>query len=310
MDCPPPAGPQADGLAHRAVMPNEVSSLLEPSSRHVFLDCTIGLAGHAELLLRQGPADAMLIGMDVDEGNLARAKDRLAPFAPRVRLFQANFAQADAVLEQAGLKSVDALLADLGIASSQLDDPRRGLSFMVDGPLDMRLDARIARTAGDLVNSLGETELADLIYQYGQERYSRRIAKVIVIARKASRIERTMELARIVESAMPAPVRRQRHGVHPATRTFQALRIAVNDEMGSLDRLLAMLPRLMGVGGHAAIISFHSLEDRRVKQAFAAWASSGAAALLTKKPLTASEDEVRQNPRSRSAKLRAIKRIS
>jgi len=191
-----------------------------------------------------------------------------------------------------------------------MDDPARGMSFSADGPLDMRLDRRTARTAADLVNKLGEKELADLIYANGEERYSRRIAKAIVLARKAGRIERTGELARIVSGAYPAAARRSRRGVHPATRTFQALRIAVNDELGSLDRLLSLLPDVLAPLGRAGIISFHSLEDRRVKQAFAAWAAGGQAAILTRKPVTATDEEIQRNPRSRSAKLRVIERAS
>ena len=227
-----------------------------------------------------------------------------------MRLFQANFSQAREVLSEAGLTAVDALLADLGVASTQLDSAERGLSFSVDGPLDMRLDLRLTRTAADLVNELEEEELADAIFNYGEERYSRRIARRIVAARKAGRIERTTQLAQIVMSAMPAPVRRARHGAHPATRTFQALRIAVNDEMGNLERLLGLLPDILTVGGRAAVISFHSLEDRQVKRKFLDLASIGAAKILSKKPITSNDAEVSANPRSRSAKLRGIERIS
>jgi len=283
--------------------------MLAPAGRRLLLDCTVGLGGHAEALLQAADPEATLLGVDVDEANLTRARRRLERFGERVRLFQANFSEADEVLAQAGQGSADLVLADLGVASSQLDDPQRGLSFRVDGPLDMRLDPRRTRDAADLVNGLGEKQLADLIYEFGEERYSRRIARAIVAARKGGRIERTTELARIVTGAMPAAVKRTRRGVHPATRTFQALRIAVNDEMASLDRLLEKLPELLGLGGRAGIISFHSLEDRRVKQAFAAWADTGRAKKLTRKPVTPAEDEMAANPRSRSAKLRGIERI-
>ncbi len=297
-------------LAHRPVLVQEVIELLEPRRCHVMVDCTIGLGGHAEALLAAASARAELIGIDMDEGNLRTARERLERFAPRFRLFCANFADLEEVLAQAGVPSADAILADLGVASSQLDDPARGLSFTADGPLDMRLDRTLPRTAADLVNGLGETELADVIYRYGQERYSRRIARAIAERRCVERIERTAQLAAIVRSAYPAAARRSRRGVHPATRTFQALRIAVNDELGRLESLLAALPAVLSKEGRAAIISFHSLEDRRVKQAFAALAKAGRAKLLTKKPITPSNEEISDNPRSRSAKLRGIEMVS
>ncbi len=292
--------------AHRAVMPQTVLEVLGGPGRHVFLDCTVGLGGHAELLLSQAPADAQLIGMDLDADNLVRAGQRLKPLGKPVRLFQGNFSQARAVLDEAGISRVDALLADLGVASSQLDDPARGLSFSQDGPLDMRLDRSDGSTAADLVARMEEGELADLIYAYGEERYSRRIAHAIVLARQSKPITTTGELAAIVLRAYPGAAKATRRGVHPATRTFQALRIAVNGEMENLDALLAALPDLVSSGGRACIISFHSLEDRRVKHAFADLARAGRAALITKKPRTADEDETARNPRSRSAKLRCL----
>ncbi|MCJ7544813.1 MAG: 16S rRNA (cytosine(1402)-N(4))-methyltransferase RsmH [Phycisphaerae bacterium] len=292
--------------AHRPVLVRDVVALLEPQSRKLFVDCTVGLGGHAEALLAAACEQAQLVGIDVDESNLLAARDRLQRFAPRFRLFRANFADLPDVLAAAGVSSADALLADLGVASSQLDDPSRGLSFAADGPLDMRLDRSAGRTAADLVNDLDEAALAELIYRYGEERYSRRIARAIVQRRRRGRIERTTDLAAVVAAAYPAPARRSRRGVHPATRTFQALRIAVNEELDRLDALLAAMPTVLSGGGRAAIISFHSLEDRRVKQAFAALAKAGRAKLLTKKPITPSDDETSENPRSRSAKLRGL----
>jgi 16S rRNA (cytosine1402-N4)-methyltransferase len=294
---------------HRPVLVHKVVNLLEPRRRKVLVDCTIGLGGHAEAMLAAASATTQLIGIDVDEGNLRTAKERLERFAPRFRLFCANFADLKEVLAQAGVPSADAVLADLGVASSQLDDPARGFSFTFDGPLDMRLDRNLPRTAADLVNGLDETELADVIYRCGQERYSRRIARAIVAQRRTGRIDRTVALADLVASAYPAPARRSRRGVHPATRTFLALRIAVNDELSKLESLLAALPGVLSGRGRAAIISFHSLEDRRVKQAFAALAKAGRAGLLTKKPITPSKEEIADNPRSRSAKLRGIEMV-
>ena len=296
--------------AHLPVLKGAVLELLSPAGRRVLLDCTVGLGGHAEALLEAAGQAAQLIGIDLDESNLLLAKDRLARFGGRVRLFQASFSDAREVLAEAGVAAADVVLADLGVSSNQLDDPGRGFCFSADGPLDMRMDRTTGRTAGELVNALGEKELADVIYEYGQERFSRRIARAIVTARGKEPIENTARLARIVAGAMPAPVRRTRKGVHPATRTFQALRIAVNDELGRLDSLLASLGDLLAPGGSAAIISFHSLEDRQVKHAFADMNQTGRFRLLTRKPITAAEDEIANNPRSRSAKLRGIERIT
>jgi 16S rRNA (cytosine1402-N4)-methyltransferase len=296
---------------HVSVLREEVAKLLIPSGRTPkrILDCTLGLGGHAKALLELAGTDARLLGMDADESNVILARRNLASLRGQVRLFHANFADVQDVLQQAGWERADTLLADLGFASNQLDDPERGLSFLQDGPLDMRLDQHLPRTAADIVNQVGETDLADLIYTFGEERYSRRIARAIVTARRDGRIERTVELAEIICRALPAAVRHTRRGVHPATRTFQALRIAVNDEMTTLDALLERLPDVLAVGGRAVVISFHSLEDRRVKQHFAALARDGRATVLTKKPITACEAELISNPRSRSAKLRGIEML-
>jgi len=294
--------------AHRPVLPAEVVELLRPAGQDLIVDCTVGLGGHSAELLSQAGTDARLIGIDVDASNLVRARERLKGFES-VRLFEANFAEIDAVLAEAGQRMADVILADLGVASTHLDDPGRGFSFQADGPLDMRLDPEGERTAADLVNSIGETELADMIFAFGQERFSRRIARAIVAARKIGPVDRTEALARIVAGAVPKAARQGRRGVHPATRTFQALRIAVNDELASLDTLLAKLPHVLAPGGRAGVISFHSLEDGRVKRAFASMKSAGLVEVLTKKPLVASAAETAINPRSRSAKLRGIRRI-
>jgi 16S rRNA (cytosine1402-N4)-methyltransferase len=298
------------GAAHEPVLREAVLELLRPAACRCMLDCTVGFGGHAEALLSVAPEDACLVGIDLDEGNLRRARDRLSRFSSRVRLFQASFDQAAEVLAEAEQGPVDALLADLGVCSGQLDAADRGFSYTADGPLDMRMDPSGDRTAADLVNELDERSLADLIYAYGEERYSRRIARAIVAARKHERIERTLQLAGIIAGALPRAVATSRRGIHPAARTFQALRIAVNDELGSLERLLAALPELLAVGGRAAVISFHSLEDRRVKRAFAEMERSGIARRLSKKPLSPNAEEVEKNPRSRSAKLRGIERIA
>ncbi len=303
-----------DDAGHLPVLLDEVLELLAPAcgehgqttGKRVIVDCTVGLGGHAEALLGSAGSDATLIGIDLDESNLLKTKERLVRFGRRVRLFEADFADTEAVMAEAGVTSADVVLADLGMASTQVDDSLRGFSFQADGPLDMRYRLE-GRTAADLVNTLGESELADLIYRNGQDRHSRRIARAIVRARKRERIERTEQLARIVAGA--APRTGVRWKIHPATRTFQALRIAVNGELKSLQRLLEKMPGLMSVGGRAAVISFHSLEDRLVKRAFAAAAEAGTHRLLNKKPITGGAVEIYRNPRSRSAKLRAIERI-
>ena len=299
---------------HKPVLPDEVVAMLRPvveNNNKKILDCTLGPGGHALALLEVSGRDALYVGMDADVENVISAKRNLALYKQKgqVRFFHANFADVRDVLEQVGTERVDAMLADLGFASNQMDDPQRGFSFMNDGPLDMRLDRNAPRMAMDIVNQVSEKELADLIYNFGEERFSRRIAHGIVAYRRTKPIERTVELSEIIRSAMPVSVRRSRRGVHPATRTFQALRIAVNDELGALDRLLDNLIDILTPGGRAVIISFHSLEDRRVKQKFSDLVATNQAKLLTKKPVTPTQYEIDSNPRSRSAKLRGIEKL-
>jgi 16S rRNA (cytosine1402-N4)-methyltransferase len=287
---------------HVSVLPAEVLDLLAPRPGQVFVDATVGAGGHARLIAeRLGPA-GRLIGLDQDEAMLALVRPRLAGLP--VTLVHDNFDRLPRVLKELGIEAVDGVLADLGVCSDQLDAAERGLSFQRPGPLDMRLDPTEGESAADLLRRLGERELADIFYHYGEERFSRRIARRIVETRKQAPLETTEQLADLVRRCVPRPKGR-RHLIDPATRVFQALRIAVNDELGALERLLEALPRCVRPGGRAAVISFHSLEDRRVKQAFRnreLWQE------LTRKPVQASEDEVRANPRARSAKLRAAVR--
>ena len=286
--------PDVPGL-HEPVLLDEVLTHLKPSLKpdaHV-IDATVGLGGHTAAILERLPR-VRVTGLDRDAGSLALATERLKPFGQRVRLVQANFADLDTVLDG----PVDAILADLGISSWQLAE--RGFSFATDAPLDFRMDIREGQTAADLVNGLPEAELADLIYAYGEERASRRIAKAIVAARKADRIGTTTELATVVEGAVP-----RRGKLHPATRTFQALRIAVNDELGSLERGLAAAERVLRPGGRLLMITFHSLEDRIVKRFIR---NSDALSAVNKKVIAPSRDEIRRNPRARSAKLRVAER--
>jgi 16S rRNA (cytosine1402-N4)-methyltransferase len=290
---------------HVSVLPAEVLAALTPQPGGVFVDATCGAGGHTRLLAERVTPGGRVIALDRDPAMLELARPRLEGL-PMV-LVQAVFDELPDVLAGLGLTQVDGVLADLGVCSDQLDDPGRGLSFGRPGPLDMRMNPAEGEPASELLRRLDERALADLIYQYGEERLSRRIARRIVEERKRAPLETTEQLAELVRRCVPRPPRsdRRRPPIDPATRVFQALRIAVNDELDALDRLLAALPRLVRPGGRAAIISFHSLEDRRVKNAFrdkAVWEA------LTKKPVQAGDEEVRANPRSRSAKLRAARR--
>lgn len=297
---------------HVPVLGRQVLALLDPKPGMVCLDCTVGLGGHAAMILPHLAPGGRYIGLDVDPENLAMSRKRLASSPVPVDLVRANFSTARAVLAGLDIPGVDLLLADLGFASNQMADPVRGLSFNVDAPLDMRLDPTLDRTAADLVNRLPEEQLANLIYQFGEERRSRVIARKIVEIRRDSPINTTGQLAHIVRrsygpsAGRGKPLRRR---LDPATRTFMALRIAVNDELTALQRLLDDLPTLLRPGAVAAVVSFHSLEDRLVKRAFSGFRGSRQAQTLTRKPLTADNPERRENPRSRSAKLRAVRWI-
>jgi len=288
---------------HVSVLPAEVPRLLDPRPGETWVDCTVGAGGHARLIGERVGPGGRVIGLDQDPGMLALARPRLAGLP--VTLVAANFDQLPAVLAGLGVAAVDGVLADLGFCSDQVDDPARGFSFQHDGPLDMRLDPAAGETAADLVNRLGERALADLIWEFGEERHSRRIARRVVERRAERPFATTADLAEVVRRAVPRSADSYR--IHPATRTFQALRVAVNDELGALDRLLTVLPRVVRAGGRAGVISFHSLEDRRVKHAFrdrAVWQP------VTKKPVEAADDEAARNPRARSAKLRVAVRVA
>jgi 16S rRNA (cytosine1402-N4)-methyltransferase len=286
---------------HVSVLPAEVLAALEPQPGQTIVDCTVGGGGHTRLLAERVGPSGVLLGLDQDQTMLSLARTRVGGLP--VRLVHANFEDLHEVLQTLQIGPVDAVLADLGFASDQLANPERGLSFQHDGPLDMRLDPTRGEPAAALVQRLPERELADLIYRFGEERYSRRVARAIVEARKKERIAMTGQLAELVRRCVP----RSRGGpsIDPATRTFQALRIAVNDELGALERFLTALPDCVRPGGRVAVISFHSLEDRLVKHAFRdpeRWE------LVTRKPLVPGEDECARNPRARSAKLRVAKR--
>jgi 16S rRNA (cytosine1402-N4)-methyltransferase len=291
---------------HIPVLRSEVLALLQPRPAGRYLDATIGLGGHAEAILRASDPDGTLLGIDRDLEALARAQARLAPFGARLRLRHGRFEDLEALARDSG--PFDGILFDLGASSLQLDMPERGFAFARGGPLDMRMDRQQPGTAADLVMALSEQELADLIYRWGEERWSRRIARAVVQAREHEPIRTTTDLAEIVARTIPRRLW-PRH-IHPATRTFQALRIAVNEELGGLDTSLAAAADLLGPGGRVVVISFHSLEDRIAKQAWRSLEAAGRVRVLTKRPLTASETEVQDNPRARSAKLRAVERAA
>ncbi len=285
---------------HEPVLLDEVLSLLSPGPGVLICDATCGTGGHAEAILARG---AELVGLDKDPQALEIARGRLARFGARVRLLHADFRELRAALARLGIKEVQGVLFDLGVSSLQLDSPARGFSFREEAPLDMRMDPSQPLTAAELVNRLPEPELARILWEYGEERYARRIARGIVRARDKAPIPTTTELARLVARCYPPG----RHRIHPATRTFQALRIAVNDELAALKEGLAQAVELLSPGGVVCVISFHSLEDRIVKYFFRARAKAGRLELLTKKPLRPSPEEVARNPRARSAKLRAAR---
>ncbi len=308
-------------LVHTPVLLREAIDLLAPHPGGVYVDGTLGAGGHAAEILRRSAPDGVLIGLDKDAEAVDRCKTTLAAFGSRVRINQANFRDLPDVLSGLGYRNVDGVLLDLGVSWFHLRSAERGFSFMLDGPLDMRMDRRRTRSAADLVNDLPRGELARIIREYGEETRAGAIARAIEKARGRGPITSTVQLAQIISSVFPpSPPRR----IHPATRTFQALRIAVNDEIISLREGLDHIIPVVGQGGRIAVISFHSLEDRVVKQAFAASAkgcicppklpvcSCGRKPrlkVLTSRPITAGPEELTRNPAARSAKLRAAEKI-
>ena len=292
---------------HEPVLVRQVVSWMRPRESGVYVDCTVGLGGHARALLEAGAT--RVIGVDRDPEALAIARETLAPWAGRVELVHADYRDLDGVLDQRGIRLVHGTLADLGVSSAQFETPGRGFSFQRDEPLDMRMDMTSGDTAAVVVARATELELADGIYAYGEERFSRRIARAIVAARQQEPIRTTGRLAAIVRRAVP---RRGYMRIDPATRTFQALRIWVNRELEGLDRFLVSAVRRLHAGARLVAIAFHSLEDRIVKHTLRALEHGGEVAVkvLTKKPIVPSDEEVLRNPRARSAKLRAAERLA
>jgi 16S rRNA (cytosine1402-N4)-methyltransferase len=294
------------GASHEPVMVAETMALLEPSRGGLFVDCTVGLGGHARAVLDAGAS--RLIGLDRDPEALRIARDALAAWGDRVELVHSDYRELRAVLEARTIDRIDGAMADLGVSSMQLDAAGRGFSFRRDEPLDMRMDRTQGPTAADLLAEVAEEDLANVIYQYGEERFSRRISRRIVDARRASPIVTTGQLADVVRGAVP---RKGYQRIDPATRTFQALRIWVNRELEGLDAFLVDASRVLRAGARLAVITFHSLEDRIVKHVFRALAAgSDAVRVLTRKPVVPGDEEVERNPRARSAKLRAIERLA
>jgi len=297
-------------FGHEPVLYNEALAWLDPKPGGRYCDATLGLAGHARAVLERSAPDGRLIGIDRDPSALELARTELQPFGDRVTLVHARFSQARDVLERLNMIPVDGFLVDLGVSSPQLDRPERGFSFRHDGPLDMRMDPTSGESAADLLHRVGEAELAQIIRDYGEERHAARVARAIVEARRAGPVDTTAKLAAVVARAVPG----REPGKNPATRTFQALRIAVNEELDEIDRFLTVAADCLRPGGRLCVIAFHSLEDRIVKRRFRTLAGrdgGGPAVLkiLTKHVVVAEQPERLRNPRSRSAKLRAAERL-
>jgi 16S rRNA (cytosine1402-N4)-methyltransferase len=302
---------------HQPVLYKEIIHALQPRSGGRYVDGTLGAGGHARGILEVCAPDGRLLGLDVDPQALALARKTLAPYEQRIHLAQASYTSLSTQLAQLGWDTVDGIVLDLGASSMQFDTPERGFSFQNDAPLDMRFGPSVPQTAADLVNELSERELADLIYRYGEERDSRKIARAIVRARP---LHTTRELVAVVESISP----RRSDRIHPATRTFQALRIAVNEELASLEEVLPQAVTALAIGGRVAIISFHSLEDRIVKDFFREQSKDlvnppyeriyeverkATLKEVNRKPITPSDEEIKNNPRARSAKLRIAEKL-
>ena len=307
---------------HKSVLLQECIDALNIRPDGIYLDGTLGGAGHSSQIARRLTEGGRLIGVDRDRTALAAAKERLAPYADRVTLVHSNFEEIDAILDSLGIPAVDGMLFDLGVSSPQLDDASRGFSYMADAPLDMRMDKDDVLTAGEVVNTWPQGELRRILYDYGEERYAPQIAAAICRAREKAPVETTLELVDIIRSAMPAQALREKQ--HPAKRSFQAIRIAVNDELGAVSRMMQAAVGRLNPGGRLAVITFHSLEDRIVKSEMQQ-AARGCTCppefpvcvcgkkplvkLVTRKPIVSGPAELEENPRARSAKLRVAEKL-
>lgn len=295
---------QAYSSIHAPVLLEEVLAWLQPKREGLYVDGTLGLGGHAEAILERTAPTGYLVGFEWDKNAVDLATERLARFGDRAQIVQASYADLVPELNSRGIQVIDGLIVDLGVSSLQLDRAERGFSFRAESCLDMRMDQRNPKTAAELVAHLSEEQLADLFYYYGEERQARRIARFLVQARQESPIATTTQLASIVAEAVPRKY--HPHKVHVATRVFQALRIAVNGELDNVTNLLISAPAVLRPGARFCVITFHSLEDRIVKQAFS---RNPAYKVLTKHPVEPSGEEIERNPRSRSAKLRVAMRV-
>lgn len=302
------------GFEHIPVLVEEVMTLLRCGSHQTYVDATLGGGGHASEILKRTEPDGVVIGIDWDEDAIAEAKKALMPFRERVTIFRENFIHLPELLKTLKIEKVDGLLLDLGLSSFLVEKKERGFSLKGDGPLDMRMDQRMDRTAADLVNRLSLQELEYTLSEYGEERWAKRIARAIVHERERSPIETTFSLKRVVHQAIPRRFHSRK--IDPATRTFQAFRIRLNEELGNLKEILETGWMFLRKGGRMCVISFHSLEDRMVKETFRrlerggeGLGQGGVVRVITKKPVTPSEEERRKNPRSRSAKLRCAERV-
>jgi 16S rRNA (cytosine1402-N4)-methyltransferase len=305
---------------HTPVLLKEVVTQLQPRRGGLYVDCTVGGGGHAREILRACGPDGQLIGLDWDEEAIPQARERLSEFGARVQLVRANYVELERVLMNLGVTTVDGVMFDLGVSSRQFDEPGRGFSLLREGPLDMRMSRQLGANARDVLRSASLEELARIFRVYGEEKRARAIARKIVAEREATPLETTTQLARLVEHVLGP----KRGGIHPATRVFQALRIAVNNELDNLKHGLEVATRFLKSGGRVAVISFHSLEDRIVKRFFVeqstgcvcppdlpacACGRKQVLRIVTRKPVTAGVDEVRANPRARSAKLRVAEKF-
>jgi 16S rRNA (cytosine1402-N4)-methyltransferase len=295
---------------HTPVMLNEVLDYLNLSPGKTIVDATIGTAGHSRAILEKILPGGRLIGIDKDEESLHIAKEKLQEFADACKFVYGNFCNIDEILKSLNIEKIDGVLFDLGVSSFQLDNPERGFSFQSEGPLDMRLDRNSYISAYDLVNNLNEEELSTMLWTFGQERWHNRIARLLVKERERHPIATTFELSKIVMMAIPHRYRYIHHRIHPATRTFQAVRIAVNRELETLETAINKAIEFLDKGARICVISFHSLEDRVVKLSFRQSSSEGRINILTPKPLTPRPAEVEENPSSRSGKLRVAERLA
>ncbi|HAR33747.1 MAG TPA: 16S rRNA (cytosine(1402)-N(4))-methyltransferase, partial [Desulfobacter sp.] len=311
------------GFEHISVMPNQVHSYQNLKPGDICVDCTLGGCGHAMSTLKAIGSDGLLIGIDQDMDSIANARSTLHLFEDNIRLYHNNFSDLPDILKDAGINGVNSILLDLGFSLNQLTQSKRGFSFKKDEPLDMRMDVRNSLTAHQVVNTYSEKQLADIFFTYGEERFSRRMARAITEKRASTPIATSLELARVIEEAVPAGAKAKQK-IHPATRVFQALRIVVNRELERLEKFMQAVPSMLVKGGRVSIITFHSLEDRIVKQRLRAFEKGCTCPRqfpqcicgfvkqmesVTRKPVTADPDELKANPMARSAKLRVAKKI-